>query len=43
MTSASIWTLFPHIGIYVMATGSLIPAWIRDTSVPTSSGANLPD
>ena len=40
--TASLWTLFSHTGIYVMAIGSLIPAglWIFCCYF---SGADLPD
>ena len=26
----SMWTLFSHTGVYLMAIGSLIPSWIKD-------------
>ena len=41
--TASIWTLFSHTGIYVMAIGSLIPAGDQGYSVVTFSGADLQD
>ena len=41
--TASLWTLFSHTGIYVMAMGLLIPAGLGRYSVVTFSGADLPD
>ena len=40
--TASIWTLFSHTGVYVMAVGSLIPAGLG-ICFAISSGADLPD
>ena len=40
--TVSVWTLFSHAGVYVMAIGSLIPAGLG-IFFATSFGANLPD
>ena len=41
--TVSIWTLFSHTGVYIMAIGLLTPDRIRGSFAVISFGTNLPD